>query len=426
MSRLTRRHAGLALGIALFAGVAAAQQQPQPQPTPGSGTTPGGRNTPTPTPMPGNIPGQQQQQPGLQQPMEQMPIFLSGRVMLEDGTPPGDQTIIERVCGGTARPEAYTDTKGRFSFRVGENNGVFQDASIGGANDPYGDSSRGTAGSRQGSPFGGSQSMGTQGRGLMGCELRASLPGYRSDVVDLMGHRALDHPDVGVIILHRLANVQGSTISVSSMLAPKEAQKAYGKGAEALKKSNWSEAQKQLEKAVEIYPLYAAAWSDLGRAYQNQNNTAEASKAFDKALEADPKYLKPYMHRAVLALNQKNWSEVARISERLIELDPVDYPSAYLYDALAQLNLRNLDAAEKSALEGLKLDTAHRLPKLEHVLGIVLANKHDYAGAAGHLRGYLDLSPGASDADTVRQQLVEIERRNVQSSAGTQSDPPRN
>ena len=424
MSLFTRRRAGLALGIALFTGIAAAQQQPPPQPTPGSGTAPGGRTTPTPTPTPGSIPNQQQQQ-GLEQPMEQMPVFLSGRVMLEDGTPPGDQTVIERVCNGTARPEAYTDTKGRFSFRVGENNGVFQDASIGGANDPYADPSRGTASSRRGAALG-SQSMGTQGRGLMGCELRASLPGYRSDVVDLMGHRALDHPDVGVIILHRLANVQGSTISVSSMLAPKEAQKAYGKGAEALQKSNWSEAQKQLEKAVGIYPQYAAAWSDLGRAYQSQNNAVEASKAFDKALEADPKFLKPYLHRAALALNEKNWSEAARISERLIELDPVDYPSAYLFDALALLNLRNLDAAEKSAREGLKLDTAHRLPRLEHVLGIVLANKHDYAGAAGHLRSYLDLAPQASDADTVRKQLVEIERRIVQSSAGSPADPPRN
>jgi hypothetical protein len=38
--------------------------------------------------------------------MMQRPIFLSGKVIMEDGTPPPDSVVIERVCNGMPRPEA--------------------------------------------------------------------------------------------------------------------------------------------------------------------------------------------------------------------------------------------------------------------------------------------------------------------------------
>src|SRR5204863_8182902 len=89
------------------------------------------------------------------------------------------------------------------------------------------------------------------GRDLMNCDLRANLPGYRSDVVNLAGHRMFDNPDVGTIILHRLGNVEGNTISATSLAAPKDAKKAYEKGKEALKKKKPADAEKEFQKAVE-------------------------------------------------------------------------------------------------------------------------------------------------------------------------------
>jgi regulator of sirC expression with transglutaminase-like and TPR domain len=77
---------------------------------------------------------------------------------------------------------------------------------------------------------------------------------------------------------------------------------------------------------------------------------------------------------------------------------------------VAQFNLRNMEEAEKSAREALKLDPQHRIPKLEHLLGVILANKADYAGAAAHMKNYIERAPDAADIDTVRKQLVEIEK----------------
>ena len=44
-------------------------------------------------------------------------------------------------------------------------------------------------------------------------------------------------------------------------------------------------------------------------------------------------------------------------------MNPYDIPAAYAFDAMAHLNLNELDAAEKSAREGLKMDTAREVPR---------------------------------------------------------------
>jgi hypothetical protein len=69
-----------------------------------------------------------------------------------------------------------------------------------------------------------------------------------------------------------------------------------------------------------------------------------------------------------------------------------------------------LEDAEKSALAGEKLDTAHRLPRLEQVLATIRAREKDYAGAAAHLRSYLVLAPNAEDAARMKKELAELER----------------
>jgi tetratricopeptide (TPR) repeat protein len=369
--------------------------------------------------MPGQQPGQpgrpgQTQpwpQPGQQDrqqfPEMQRPIFLSGKVLLEDGTPPPDSVVIERVCNGVVRPEAYTDSKGRFSFQLGQNQGVFADASVGSAaDDQLGGLNRG--GNDMGR-FGGT-GRGISERDLMGCEIRASLAGFRSEVVNLSGRRMMDNPDVGTIILKRLGNVEGYTFSAISAQAPKDARKAFDKGRDQVKKKKIPEAQKEFEKAVQIYPKYASAWYELGLVQERQNNTAEAEKSYEQAIGADPKYVNPYLNLALIRARASKWQETADITDRAIKLNPFDFPAAYFYNSVANLNLNKLDAAEKSAKEAKKLDERNRIPKINHLLGVIQAQKQDYAGAAESFKTYLALAPDAPEAENIRKQLAEIDR----------------
>lgn len=408
--------AGLATGsLFLFLPIWAQQsgggQAPPSQSTPPAGGGGGRGNVPPatttqPSTFPGTRDTQQQQQTQFPD-MTDRPIFLSGKVMLDDGTPPPDPVVIERVCNGNPRPEAYTDSKGRFSFQLGQNQGMMPDASVSSASDPG-------FGGRPGfdSQMGG-MGVGRRGineRDLMGCELRASLAGFRSDVVNLSGHRVFDNPDVGTIILHRLGNVEGTTISMTSLQAPKDARKAYDKAKDALRKKKTADAEKELTKAVQIYPKYAVAWFELGRLQQAQNQFAEARKSYEQSLASDSKFVSPYLQLALLAAGDGKWQEVADTSARVIQMNPFDFPAAFFYNSVANYNLKNLDAAEKSAREVEKLDTRHQFPKAAHLLGVILAQKQDYSGAAEQLRNYLQFAPNAQDAAAVKSQLTELEK----------------
>ena len=60
-------------------------------------------------------------------------------------------------------------------------------------------------------------------------------------------------------------------------------------GIELAQKQLWKEAEFRWEKAVELDPTYAAAWNNLGIAYEQQGKFDEAKKAYDKATALDPK-----------------------------------------------------------------------------------------------------------------------------------------
>ena len=359
-----------------------------------------GRTTPSPssttnpntTPTPANIP---------------QPIFVAGRVVLEDGTAPPGLVTVETVCNGAPHGESYADSKGYFSFELGARNGVVQDAS------EYTPTRNGitsgvTGGSATSGPLGSSQSP---ERKYMGCDLQAKLAGYRSQTVPLSGRRPMDDPNVGTILLHRNGPAEeGRTISAASLAAPKDARKAYEKGLDALKKKKFDDAQLNFEKAVEVYPHYATAWYELGMLQAGQGNMDLAHSYFDKASECDPRFVQPYLQVSILELQASRWQSLADVTDKVLKLDPFDYPQAFYFNAVANYNLHNMEAAEKSALTAERLDTRHTIPKVSHLLGLILTYKKDYAGAAERLKAYLQFAPEATDAAKVRSLLAEVEK----------------
>ena len=338
-----------------------------------------------------------------------MPVLLSGRVMMDDGTPPPSSVAIQRVCSGTPRTVAYTNSKGQFNFQWGAQTGIVPEASeplTGFGAGRTSDDMTGTNGMR-GNQMGGSGG----GPSLLGCELTANAPGFRSDRVDLSGHRASDNPELGAIILHRIASVEGTSVSATALNAPKDARKAWERGSQLLhtgRADKLADAEKNLLKAVELYPKYANAWLDLGKVRLQQHDIGPAREAFLKALDADGKLVEPYVELGEQSAREQDWSAAARNLDRALQLDPVDYPRLWFEDAVANYNMKNYEKAEKNAREALRLPPGRSDPHANQLLGLILINKHDYAGAGEALRAYMKLMPGAKDLDQVKAQLEQI------------------
>ncbi|MBZ5618006.1 MAG: tetratricopeptide repeat protein [Acidobacteriia bacterium] len=379
-----------------------------------TGTPPGtvgpGIGTTTPTIPTNPTPSTNPQPTTLPQ-----PIYITGRVLTEDGNPPTETVTIERVCGGSPHAEGYTDSKGYFGIQLGQpNSGVMQDASeTGGYGRGYGGPNTGMPGSR--SSLGGSGTGGgNSDMRFMNCDLQAKLGGYRSQLVSLANRRAMDNPDIGTILLHRLTPTEGTTVSAVSLAAPKDAHKAFEKGQEAVKKRKWEEAAKDFQKAVDLYPDYAAAWYELGRLQAAGGAPDTARISFECSMKADPKYTAPYVELATLEVKAKKWKEVASITDRALRLDSFDYPEVFFYNAVANFNLRNVEASEKSVRQALRLDTRHLYPQASYLLGLILTSRREYADAQEQFRTYLKLSPDAPDAAAAKSQLERIEKLTAQ------------
>jgi tetratricopeptide (TPR) repeat protein len=382
--------------------------------TTGGGTTggtgggfpsPGGTNRPGGFPQPGQ-PGQ----PGGiddpfgrgQDPFANRPIYLSGKVVFSEGGSAPIETVIERVCNGQPIPEGYVNSKGEFNVQLGRNSQLFSDASTSSwGSDPF---NRGA--NTQTGPMG----PVVNERDLIGCEIRASLPGYRSTIVQLAGRRMLDNPDIGTLVLTRMAKVEGFTISMTTMNAPKDAKKSYEKGMNELKKKKPEKAMPHLEKALEMYPQYAVAWFAKGQALEGMKKLDEAVAAYDKAIEADSKFLSPYLRLATIAASGNQWEKAEQYSATTIRMNPVDFPFAYYLNALSNLQLQNFTKAEESAKEALKMDPGHRMARLDYFLALILANQRKYDEAATHMKAFMKLLPEGTDTAQYQTQLSQIEQ----------------
>lgn len=328
-----------------------------------------------------------------------------GRVMLEEGTPPPDTVVIERICGGNVKAEGYTDSRGYFSIELGNESMVFQDASETGN---LGNSG-GIGGLSTGTTSGGVGGRSNDTR-YTNCDLRGRLVGFRSQTISLANRRPMDDPNIGTILLHREGHDEGSTVSAVSLAAPRDARHAYEKGMQFIKKSKKEEAEKEFEKAVHLYPKYATAWDELGRLQVLRGDNEAARASFNTAIEADPKYVNPYLQISLLEMDGKNWKALADVTAKALKLDPFDYPQAFLFNAVANWNLKNFDASDASLAQAERLDHDHRLPEVSHLRGLLQLMRHDLPGAVTNLRLYLKLAPDADDAATVRAQLAQMEK----------------
>jgi tetratricopeptide (TPR) repeat protein len=233
------------------------------------------------------------------------------------------------------------------------------------------------------------------------CSVTIRLKGYQATQATFRND--------ATIVLKRVGLHEGSTVSATALNAPEPAKKAYGKGVNAMTDEKWPAAQKNFEKAVEIDPDYAQAWSDLGEVLARQSKPTEARAAWEKAVQADPKYIKPYIQLARLDMVEKHPEDAITIAGKAVAMNPLEFPELYYVYAAANFNLKHLDVAETNARRATDLDKNHEVPRAEVLLASILIAKGDRSGGLQHFRKYLELVPKAQDADQIKRAIAQLE-----------------
>ncbi len=337
------------------------------------------------------------------------PSFVSGKVLMDDGSPLPGPVTVNLVCQGSVRQQAATFGDGDFRLELASDL-KSMDASVSGNQADSLDAFARVPGG---------QSYADRELDLRGCELRTALAGFRSNSIRLGLRRSMENSDVGVIVLQRLGEVSGLTVSFTTLRAPKKARKAFDKAQKELKKpkGDISKAIKELEKAVKAFPEFAAAWYLLGTSRLALKEKSDARDSFNRAIEADSNYVNPYLSLAGLEMETENWPEVTRLCETVIALNPHIVEAQY-FNAVACLNLKKLDSAQESIEKVQAAGPSQFLPGSHYILGAVLAEKQQYDSSARQFQLFLQTSPGEPIESQLKQTLMDWEKLGLIKSAG--------
>lgn len=336
--------------------------------------------------------------------------LVYGRVVIGGGGAPPMPVAIALVCGDWIHSQGQTDARGRFRFRPQRHADV--NAAIARAGkDPAGE-----AYSRE------ILYQVSWPGDLVPCDVTAELAGYRAvsievgllaqDGVTLVGDRSQE--DVGFMILHRLEDFDGYARSSTTSLAPSAARKAYESGVRALERRvpNLEQAASRFERALEVFPEFAGAWSALGLTRWTLGDDGEALQAFTRAVNADPKYLMPYEVMMEMVLESQNWEELGRLTERYLEISPTAPMTLYMSVAAA-LNLDNLALAEERMGELEELGAKDYWAKSHAILAVKQENNSKFKEAAKAYEAFLSVYPDHSTADTLKRKIFEWKRLKV-------------
>ena len=313
-------------------------------------------------------------------------MYFTGKVAVDGGVLPWDPVPVIVDCNGVVKYNTQTDPKGNFSI---ENGGRIKTTSE--LVPQVGDSKRVTAAQ------------------LVGCQIKASLAGFRSSVLTITNGNLNDNPDMGTIILHLDEHATGYGVSPTTATASKDALKKFDKARSEAMSKNPDGAERDLEKAVQTDPKFAEAWYQLGK-LQQKTKPQDVLASFEKAVAADPQFVPPYEPIAELAATQKKWQEVTDAADHYLKLDPAGTPQIWYFSAVGNFNIGNRDAAEASARKSLAMDPQHTAPNTEQLLAVILASKGAYAEALDHLRNCLTYTPAGPNADLMKQQIAQLEK----------------
>ncbi len=303
---------------------------------------------------------------------------------------------MELSCGLRPLQVIHTDLGGYFTFNLG--GGMQSNFDFSASNE-----APATFGSRR--QLGGT-TAGFAGS-LRGCELQISVAGFHPINRIISEHTDMGRVDVGTLRLQRVAEAQGSAISMTSLLVPDDARKEYDRAVKDLQNNKAKSARERLEKAIDKYDQYAAAYYQLGRIHLQEGEREKAAESLQQAIALDAQYVPPYMDLAVMQVQDQQWQAAVDTTSKVLSLDRSLGYASFL-NAIGNFNLQQLGDAEQSARDAERWPHEN-IPQVHALLADILLQKEQYVDAVEHMRAYLEESPDGKFAEQIKENLAQLE-----------------
>jgi tetratricopeptide (TPR) repeat protein len=244
--------------------------------------------------------------------------------------------------------------------------------------------------------------------------LRASLPGFRSELVETPLQSGAERNVYINLRPGRDVSARGSREimdlmeSEGSLTVPVRVREEFARARELRTTRDFLGAIRVLQNVIELDPTFAAAHSELGLCYRRLGQLDDAQASFETAIEHDASLLSPYLNLADVLAEKQAFNDAAKILVRATEVHP-DRGEPYYVMARIQLNTGHPDAAEKAARMALERDYS-RIPEVHLLLANIYLGRDEPGLVAVELEYYLELAPDGDQVETARAKLVEVRK----------------
>ena len=200
-----------------------------------------------------------------------------------------------------------------------------------------------------------------------------------------------------------------NNVSVNQLLTPNKAQRATKKAREDLIHGRFESAQREAKLALDIFPRCAIALNIQGAVNLWRTNYAEAAREFQRAIDADPALGTAYLGLGITYTSQGRFKEALVPLDRAAAFLPSSW-SVYFEAALSYLGVGEPDAALKEVTyaERFMGVDPQKSAGVSYLRGVALLQLKGYDKARVALNKALTLDPNGIYSTLARRRLEQL------------------
>lgn len=199
---------------------------------------------------------------------------------------------------------------------------------------------------------------------------------------------------------------QSAATSVTDLQIPKRAAKEFNKASREMDGQQWAAATDSLQRAIAIYPQYAAAYNNLGVVYARVGDRGREAEALQHAIAVDSHYVPAFMNLGRMDIAENDFVAAESELKAATALDPENGIILVLLTYAEYMN-HHYDDVIKDC------DKVHTLNNVSHAFAhwsaaFALEQKHQIAEAGGEFSTFVKEEPTGQRADDARKELANI------------------
>ena len=199
-----------------------------------------------------------------------------------------------------------------------------------------------------------------------------------------------------------------SFVAATDLGIPARAHREFVKANELFDREDFAKAIQKLNKAVAIYPPYAAAYNNLGVIYSRLGDSARSRNALQTALSINDHFAPAYVNLGRMNIRAGDFPEAETMLAKASAFDPKN-TMAFTLLAYSELMVGRFDEAIANSRKAHELQGPHAV--VHQVAARAFAEKGQPEQAIAELELFLQEEPSGHRAEDARRQLVDLRTR---------------